>query len=312
MHQLNWNDLHYVLVVARTGSLAAAARLLKVNRTTVLRRVNALETRLGYPLFERSRSGYVVTPETEQLLSGARALEKSILELEWHTPGHNLQIEGDIRVTTTDSILPLIVKHLTGFYRQHPLIRVELAVTNNRLSLTHREADVAVRPTVNPPDNLWGRQIAELAFAVYASSSYEAENSGKPFAEHRWIGLDEPLSGSLPGRWMRTEIPEEHIRFRADSFVALRLIVEQGLGLALLPCHIGDSSERLMRIGSPLPELNVGLWILTHGDLARTARVRAFIDHISSSIIEQRGVMLGSADMSSGEYGPSGGDIQPR
>ncbi len=293
MQQINWDDLHYVLVVARTGSLSASARILKVNRTTVLRRINAFEERLNYQLFERSRSGYMITAEAEQLLSSARGIEQSILDLERQIAGHELQLEGELRVTTTDSILPVIIPHLDTFHRLHPLLHVELAVTNNRLNLTRREADVAVRPTVNPPDNLWGKKIAELAFAVYATSSFIKKNSGKSLVEHDWLGVDEPLSTSQPGRWLRSEIPKEKFFLRADSFIALKMAAEQGLGLALMPCHVGDDSRKLKRLGSPIPELNVGLWILTHADLIRAPRIRTFIDHITTSMHNQCDTLLG-------------------
>lgn len=92
------------------------------------------------------------------------------------------------------------------------------------------------------------------------------------------------MSASLPGKWMSSEVPADRVCLRADSFVALRMAAEQGLGLALLPSHIGDGSRRLKQLGQPLPELNVGLWILTHDDLIRTARIRVFIDYISSAI----------------------------
>lgn len=293
MQHINWDDLRYVLVVARTGSLTAAAGMLKVNRTTVLRRINALEEQLDYPLFERSRSGYVITPDAERLLSHAREMEKTILELEHRVSGEKPEIEGDLRVTTTDSILPVLVNQLASFHRKHPLICVELAVTNHRLNLPRREADVAVRPTVSPPDNLWNRRIGELAFAIYGTAQHLKKHAGRPFVDHPWLGLDEPLAASLPGRWMQSEIPVENIRLRADSFVVLRMVAERGLGLALMPCHIGDASRKLKRLGSPLHELNVGLWVLTHVDMARSARVRAFIDHLETSMQHQHNALHG-------------------
>lgn len=295
MQQLKWDDLRYLLVVARTGSLSAASRLLKVNRTTVLRRINALEKRLDCALFERSRSGYAVTPDAERLVASARTLETAVIEFEHQLSGEKPEIEGDLRVTTTDSMLPALVEHLASFHRSYPRIRIELAVTNHRLSLTRREADIAVRPTINPPENLWSRKIADIAFAIYASARYLKQQPDRPLAQHAWLGLDEPLTDSRPGRWLQTEIPPENVCLRADSFVALRMAAEQGLGLALMPCYLGDASRKLRRLETSLPQLDVGLWVLTHSDLARSARIRAYIEHLDASIRNQRAALLGTA-----------------
>src|SRR5262245_44529520 len=168
MPRIEWDDLRFVLAVAAEGSLAGAARVLGVNHTTVLRRVNAFEERLGVRLFERLPAGYTLTTEGAELIEAARLMEDTVTSLERRLVGRDRKLAGTIRVTTTDtlagSILPGI---LADFRRQHPGIALELATSNMVVSLSKRAADVAIRPAENPPEALVGRRVSSVAFALY-------------------------------------------------------------------------------------------------------------------------------------------------
>ena len=168
--RLDWDDLRFVLGVVEHGSIRAAAQSLAVNRTTVLRRIKRPEQRLNCELFERGEFGYVMTLEAEQLLSAARDVEHTVADLERKIAGRELRLEGEIRVTTTDALLMSTVSpHLATFAQQHPHITVEVALTNQRLSLTRREADVAICPLNSAPDQLVGKRLSSLEFALYAT-----------------------------------------------------------------------------------------------------------------------------------------------
>ena len=114
---------------------------------------------------------------------------------------------------------------------------------------------------------------------MYATPDYlEGAHNLTP-EQHRWLGVDEPLNTTPVAKWLRHNVPESSICLKADSFVALRLAAENGLGVALLPTRLGDQSSALTRYGGPIPNIKTELWILTHSDLAPAARVRAFVDH---------------------------------
>src|SRR3712207_7391952 len=102
---IDWEDLRYVLAVADASSLASAARGLGVNHTTVLRRVNAFEERLGLRLFDRLPTGYALTAGGEELLAAARRMAETVTELERKLSGQDLRLEGTLRVTTTDTLM---------------------------------------------------------------------------------------------------------------------------------------------------------------------------------------------------------------
>ena len=285
MQHINWDNLRYVLMVANKGSIAAAARELDVNRTTVLRRINTFQENLNCRIFDRGDTGYVLTPEAEKMINAAREVENTLFDMQRQIAGHELKLEGELRVTTTDSfMLSMLGPHLATFRQKHPYIVVDLLATNNILDLHRRDADVAIRPTRQPEANLVGRRLCDVEFRVYAEPEFLAGMTDDNIFGERWIGFAGSLLSTPVGAWFDTTIPVANICLRCDSFVAIRIAAESGMGLALLPGFLGDASQTLLRLEAPTRELTTGLWILTHPDLARSARVHAFVDHFSAAL----------------------------
>jgi DNA-binding transcriptional LysR family regulator len=296
MPKIEWNDLRYVLAVANAGSLAGAARDLGVDHTTVLRRVSAFEKRLGLRLFERLPSGYVLTAGGEELISAARHIDDTVTTLERRLAGQDLRLSGTVRVTTTDTLMGSILPEILADFRTgHPHIRIEVALSNVMFNLGKRDADVAIRPAKDPPETLIGRRIATIAFAIYGSPHYLAQ-SGKAdsLAAHRWVGPDASLAGTSVARWMRSELSEVEVTLRADSLLGLWQAAQAGLGLAALPCYLGDTSENLVRVHGPIAAMETGLWILTHEDLRHTARIRAFSEFAANALTRRRSLLEGT------------------
>lgn len=179
MQTLDWDDLRFAHAVASAGSLAAGARQLGVNHTTVMRRIASLESRLGVRLFERLPSGYALTPRGEELVEAARAIGETVVALERRLQGADLAVSGPVRITTTDtlmaSLLPAIV---LGLKATHPALQIEITCTNQFLNLSKREADVAIRPADDPPPGLFGRRIASVGFAVYGARASARPSTG--------------------------------------------------------------------------------------------------------------------------------------
>lgn len=285
MQHINWDNLRFVLMVANKGSIAAAARALDVNRTTVLRRIGTFEEDLNCRIFDRSDSGYVLTPEAEKMINAAREVENTLFNMQRQIAGHELKLEGELRVTTTDTLmLSVLGPHLASFQQKHPHIVVDLLITNSILDLRRRDADVAIRPTGHPESSLVGRRLSDVEFGVYAAPDFLSGVNQKSIFSERWIGLADSLLSTPVGSWFLESIDTQNICMRSDSFVAIRIAAESGIGLALLPTYLGDSSPSLIRIAAPTSDLTVGLWILTHPDLVRSARVHAFVEHISAAL----------------------------
>lgn len=292
---MEWNDLRYVLAVAEAGSLAAAARALGVNHTTVLRRISAFEKALGLRLFERLPTGYALTAGGEELVAAARQVDDTIAGLERKLAGQDRRLSGSLRVTTTDSLMGSIMPDvLAAFHNEHPGIHVEIMLANAILNLSKRDADVAIRPADHPPNHLVGRLVAKVAFAIYGSRGYLARR-GKVGAlkDHRWIAPDDSLSQTSVARWMRNELADSEVSLRADSFLALKLAAEAGLGLAALPCYLGDNSASLVCVHAPIKAMETALWVLTHDDLRHTARIRAFTEFAAGALARHRPLLEG-------------------
>jgi DNA-binding transcriptional LysR family regulator len=286
----DWDDYRTVLAVGRAGSLNGAAKALRVSHPTVFRRVNAIERRLGVRLFERARDGYALTAAGEDMVAAAEAVEARIGAAERRLAGRDARPTGTVRMTTTDTLLfGLLPPLLADFRRACPGIVVEAAAGNAMSDLSRREADVALRPSGPPPDALVGRRLADVAFAVYAA----LDDRGGADADAAWAVPDDSLSHLAVSRWLAREGHLDRASYRAASLLALRDAAEHGLGRAVLPCYLGDASPRLRRLGAPIDALRNELWLLTHPDLRRVARIRAFVDHLRDGLAAQRDLIEG-------------------
>jgi DNA-binding transcriptional LysR family regulator len=188
-----------------------------------------------------------------------------------------------------------------GLPPAHPGILVELAIDNRVLSLARREADVALRPVRPREGGLWGRKLSDVAWTAYAAPSY-LEGAGcagplpgpEALARHALIGWGEEAAGIGAADWLGATAPAEAVVYRSSSLVNQLVAAKAGLGLAILPCYLGDPEPELVRaLPEPVPDLARELWIVTHADLRRTARVRAFFDVVGEGIARQRDVLEG-------------------
>jgi DNA-binding transcriptional LysR family regulator len=170
---------------------------------------------------------------------------------------------------------------------------LDVTASNAFANLSKRDAEVAIRPVANPPEFLIGRRIASVAFAVYGSLTGDRRKRGDDLTREPWLGPDDSLLGTSVGQWMREALPTVRPIVRADSLVSLRELCAAGAGLAALPCYLGDADARLVRVREPIKEMTTALWVLTHPDLARTARVRLFIDHTASALARERPLIDG-------------------
>lgn len=291
---MNWDDLRLVLAVARAGTLSGAARQLRVTHSTVFRRLRSIEEELGVRLFERFRDGYSATPAGEAMAALAARFADDFVALERRLSGQDLRPSGTVRITTTDTISEMVMRHVPALRAAHPDILLEITVSNAMASLTRRDADIAVRPVPEPPEILVGRRIANIKHSVYASPAYLSNLAGGDRSSLHWIGLDDALATTVIGRWLRENVQDSQIGLRVDALPALKDAACAGVGVALLPCYVGDQETRLRRVpGAPVPDAHSALWLLTHSDLKRTARIRAVMDFLANALGSERTLLDG-------------------
>jgi len=301
MHRLDWNDLRFLLAVADEGSLSRAARALNVNHSTVLRRIGRFEAQLSVRLFERLPTGYALTSAGEALAGSARQIADTVTSVERRIIGQDLRLSGSVRVATTDTLALCVLPSLLARFRgAHPQVQIELASGNTQADLTRRDADVAVRPTTSPPEHLLGRRICRIAYAVYAAPAYLADRPARAaLPKHTWLAPDDSMASTVIGRHMQRHLSTVTVSLRANSLASLAHAAAAGLGVTLLPCYLGDSTPGLKRVRDPLPEVSTDLWLLTHGDLRKTARVRALVDFLAEEITAKKDLLEGRRERSS-------------
>lgn len=291
---MDWDDLPLVLAVVREGTLSGAARRLGVTHSTVFRRLGAIEEQIGVRLFERFRDGYVPTPAGETAAEAAARLEDEVLTLERRLSGQDLRPSGVVRITTTDTLGTILMRHLPAMRDLHPEIRLEIAISNAMANLSRREADIAIRPTQEPPEILVGRRVADIAHAIYGSKAYLSRRREKELSAHDWIALEDALASTVIGRWIHENLRAANITCRVDALPALKDAALAGLGLALLPCYLGDLTPGLQRVAQKTTaEPRSALWLLTHDDLRRTARIRATLDFLAKALASNRALFEG-------------------
>jgi DNA-binding transcriptional LysR family regulator len=305
MAELDWSDLRHALAVAEAGSLAGAARQLGVNHTTVLRRLDALESRLGARLFDRQRSGYLPTDAGQAVLAHARQMADRVDEIERQVMGRDRALTGLLRVTTAFVIMEhLLPEPLAAFAREHPGIEVE--VTENAFlvdlsqrrpdvasrSLAQREADVALRLSSQVADHLLGRRLGLTQCRVYARRGAEGlPQQVQPLAalvrDAPWVAFEHDQQNRIYDRWMRAQIQASRVRVRVDIFNATAAMLGTGIGVGLLPTFMEAKHPDLVPVSDPIPELAAPIWMLTHPDLRQTARVRAFVQHVGDALTQR-------------------------
>lgn len=277
MQDTDWDDLRYFLAVDANGSVASAARALHATHSTVLRRLAGLEKKLGARLFERQPRGYVMTRAGQQLRDRLRGVSEQIEGAQRQLSGLDLRPVGELRVTSTDTLVHgLLMPHFAEFRALHPGIRLQIVINNAFLSLTKREADVAIRPSSRPPENLVGRRVGRIQTALYAART-RWRRGVKP-EEVDWVVPDETLSHLAQFKWASRHVPAQRIAASADSLLGMASAVRAGLGVGMLLTLLGDEDDQLVRIAEPEPSLDTDVWILTHPDLKQMPRIRLFMD----------------------------------
>lgn len=293
---LAWNDFEVVLAVAVAGSLSGASRAMGVSHATVFRRLGDIEKRLGVTLFERSRTGYRPTPAGEELAETAKVMDQAALAAERKVAGRDLEPSGEIWATTTDSLLMGLLAPLFTEFRQHyPGIVVDVAVSNQLFNLTRREADIAIRPSNRPPENLIGRPLTTIGQAVYGHRSLGL-TPGEPISalvDQPWIGAGPRLLDSKLDQWMDSNGLKPACVYRVDTLVGILSAIRSRMGLAVLPCYLADSDPDIVQLSDPIPELEFGLWFLIHPDLRGVVRIHALMDFLTEAIRAQKQRLAG-------------------
>lgn len=278
MHNENWDDLRFVLAVADTGSVLQASRHLNVNHATVLRRIAAFEERCGTALFERTSQGYRMLADRAHIIQAAQAAEVAMQEVHRLASGGRLTLEGTVSVTSTDTLCGEVLPRFVAAMRleEHNLA-ITLLSSNRHLDLSRGQASIAIRPSLQLPDGMVGERATDLGLAAYAADRTQDD----------WLGLSGPLSRSVAATWIDANVSADQITTSADSFLTLQSMAALGLGIAVLPCFIGDRDKRLTRLPNVMSRLSVPLWVAHHAEAIETQQMRIVKHRLIRFLSEQ-------------------------
>lgn len=273
----DWDDIRIVALVARSGSLVAAAKSAGVAHTTLSRRIADLERRKGVRLFERLPDGYVPTDAGRQMADTAWRIETELSALDLALAGKDSALAGPLTITAPALLLhSFLAPHLKRFVARHPEIEINVNAAHRALDLGRREADIAIRATNDPPETLFGRRVARQKRTLYAAPAYLASRQDASDQPHDLLGFNW-WSGETP------VLPNARVVARFDDMVALLGAVRAGMGVGRLPCMLGDIDDGLVRLPGAALEDYFDFWVLCHPTLKTVPRIRTFMRFVTES-----------------------------
>lgn len=297
--EMNWDDLKFFLEVARTRTASSAARRLNVDYTTVSRRIGALEKALGALLFERSRtSGFVLTPEGSHLLGYAESLESTLQAACEEVSGASLALSGHIRIGSTEGFgCFFIAPQLSTFQDRYPNISVDLLPVPHFINLSRREADIAV--TLERPDRgpYVCSKLCDYRLKLYASQAYLAANptiaTVDDLSKHSFITYVDDLAFSPELLYLERTVPNANSTFRSTSVIAQYTAALQGRSLAILPCFIAATDDRLQEVLPDDIQVTRQFWIYYREDLRTLRRITLLVDFLKTCTEINRAFLMG-------------------
>lgn len=277
----NWDEVRTAFQVARLGTVSGAADVLGVHHATVIRHIDALETKLGVKLFQRHARGYTATEAGDDLLKVAQTTDDQFEQLAGRLRGRGASVTGELVITSLATFSAELAPIIADFRAEHPELVVRFLTGERLFRLEYGEAHVAIRAGTAPeqPDNVV-QPFVTLQPGLYAAPSY-VERFGLPkgpedFANHYFVGYDNESRAPFD-KWLRDHVPSANIAYRAQDLRAIGDGVLSGAGIGFLPKNFIASYPHMIEVIPALEEWSAPLWLVTHVDLHRTAKVQSFL-----------------------------------
>ena len=277
---MDWSDVRVFLAIAREGTLRAAARQLGGTQPTMGRRLKALEESVGEKLFQRTVDGFVLTDEGTALLGHAQRIEEEILAFQRQLAGHEQELEGMLRITSSDWFgAHLLSPVLVEFAASHPKDVIELLTDTRFYSLARCEADIAFRIQPFDEPNVVSRKLLRMRYAAYVlkGSAHPITGDG---TGHSLITMDTAFESMPCYGWVQEKLPNARVAFRSNNRDVQAQMCASGAGLAILPVPLGNRFPQLevVDLGEEPPSRDT--WVGYHQDLRRLKRLRVLLDLI--------------------------------
>lgn len=282
-----WDELRFLLSVSRHGTLAAAGRALRVNATTVGRRIEGLERRLGTKLFTKTPEGLRPTAAGAAAVEVASRMEADMLAFERRTRGGDARLEGVVRVTAGDGVMLAIVPLISRFRSLYPGVQLELLSENRVIDLARGEADIAVRIVKPTQSSLVAQKVATLGIGLYAQEDYLARSARLDTAAdlkaHAMIGMSPPFDRGPEAQWLARH-GAAHTSVRCNTISLVLAAAAAGAGVAVLPHNLAAMEPTLRRVLREIELEPRGVWLVVHRDVRRRATIRAVLTFLAEAL----------------------------
>ncbi|WP_074786749.1 LysR family transcriptional regulator [Roseovarius tolerans] len=269
-----WDDLRTVMMLVRHRSLAAAAKALDVNYTTVARRIRRAETTLNQRLFERLPDGYQATEAAQLMAKHASQMEDAEHSLMRHLQGSESALSGPLTITAPQLLIAkFLVPVIDQFAKTFPQIELRVLATNDLLDLTRREADLAIRISRSPGDTLTGLRLLSQHSASFCSPQVAERIAADASAVINWVVYDS--HPDVP-KGISDDFPNNRVYLRFDDMVAMVGAAQAGLGVVRMPMFLGRCSAGLVQVPVLPPQPYADIWVVGHPDVWPSKKVEAF------------------------------------
>ncbi|TDQ63680.1 DNA-binding transcriptional LysR family regulator [Maritalea mobilis] len=288
----DWDDYRFLLAVFEAQNISRAAKRLNVNHATVSRRLAALEESIGAQLFERKPEGYELTEAGLVMVSAAHTMQKALADADQLVRANDESLSGVVTLSAPENLIhAVILPKLNAFKADYPNIGVNLDSADDVKSIHNHDADIALRVTNAPAEGLVGRKLVARHMALYASREYcKARDAATDQIDH-WIGrTNDPKTP----KWVTTHYPRATASVRVSSNIALHQAARAGLGIAQLPCRIGDDDPKLQRVAPFKAEKDRDLWLLYNPNMRQTPRLQAVAKFLTNLILAEKALFEGT------------------
>lgn len=287
MANLPWGDAQLFLEIVRSGSLRGAARALRVDVSTVSRKLAALEQSVGVRLVDRTNNRLALTAAGRQLAESGERVQGEFDTLARKIALHDRRVGGVVQLSVPGSLTSLAVQAIATLVGKHPEIEVNLLTHDALVEVDGMGLHVAVRCADTPPPHLIGQRVGPLPAAVYATSAYLAAHGRDPASsDHRWVEWDRRLAQKPAFQWLDQQYRSRRIAARGLSTLDVLQLVRQGVGLGALPCVLGDADRTLRRIADVPLEHATNIWVLAHPELRTLPRVRLLVAGLRAALVK--------------------------
>jgi DNA-binding transcriptional LysR family regulator len=289
----DWDDFRFILAIARGGTVSAAAKQLGVDHTTVIRRVDRLEQQLSAKLFDRRKTGYLLTEAGHRVAGSAEEIESAIVANQEVIGGSRAHLTGTVRIGAPDGFGSyFLASRLVKLADTYPDLDLQLVATARLFSLSKREADIAITLSMPKEGRIIGRKLLDYTLGLYATPAYLAKfpaiAAREDLTGHRFVGYIEELLFTPELDYLPQVSPKISPKFRSANLIAQLNATLAGFGIAVLPRFMAATHPQLQAILPNDVSIRRSFWLLMHADSKDLARIRAVAEYIYEIVEQER------------------------